>query len=116
MGNELVLNCRLTASYSGPLNASHLFFDNVIEHRQAVEHVVNNRTRQLRIPGMQMSDEGTYICYLNETLVGGKEKSLASAGFSKVHVGGTALYYLIVMIFTVIKNMALVKVVLGCQI
>ena len=80
-----------------------------------MEQVVNSRTRQLRIPGMQMSDEGNYICYLNETLVGGKEKSLDSAGFSKVHVGGTALYYLTVMIVPVIKNMALVKVDLECR-
>ena len=115
MDSELVLNCTLTASYLGPLNASHLFFDNATKHRQAVERVVDTRTRQLRIPGMQMSDEGNYVCYLNETLVGGKEKSLDSAGFSNVHVGGTALYYLTVMIFTIIKNMALVKVGLGCQ-
>ena len=88
VGRELALNCSLSQSYTGILDASYLYFNYTSKRPAVAEYVLDSRTRQLKIPKVQRSDAGAYHCYLNETSIGGREKSLRSTAAVIVHVGG----------------------------
>ena len=87
VGDNFTANCTLTPSYAGPLSASFLYFKYPGDRPGTVERVLDSRTRQLRIPSMQKNDSNLYLCYLNETSIGGLEYS--SVALTDVSVNGT---------------------------
>ncbi|KAI0230772.1 hypothetical protein LSAT2_018870 [Lamellibrachia satsuma] len=84
-GKEYIANCTLTPSYSGPLNASFLYFKYPHKQPGTIERVLNSKTRQTRIPAMQKNDSGLYYCYLNATSIGGREDTSQSMAFVSVN-------------------------------
>ncbi|KAI0231352.1 hypothetical protein LSAT2_018285, partial [Lamellibrachia satsuma] len=95
-GKEFIANCSLTQSYSGPLNASFLYFKYPHKRPGTIERVLSNKTRQTRIPAMQKNDSGLYYCYLNATSIGGREDTSQSMAF--VSVNGTAYWSIITIL------------------
>ena len=90
VGGELALNCSLSQSYPGILDASYLYFTYTSKRPAVAEYVLDRRTCQLKIPRVQRSDAGVFHCSLNETSIGEREKSLRSTATVIVHVGGMA--------------------------